>query len=119
MFRKTKLKVQIDSNEHEIDFHIIKGIGKPLIGRRSATDLGLLHTGIINECLSLDQINFVQENTQTIIRSFEDRFKGTGQLKDFQLDLQTDKSVTPVAQSLRQIPFKMKKQVEDKIDELE
>ena len=119
LFGKTKLKVQIGSNEHEIDFHIIKGTGKPLIGRKSAIDLGLLHIGIINDCLSLDQTSIAQENTETIIRSFADRFKGTGRLKDFQLDLQIDKSVTTVAQPLRQIPFKMKKQVEDKIDELE
>ena len=119
LFGKTKLRVQVGNSEHEIDFHIIKGTGRPLIGRKSATELGLLHIGIINDCASLDQANTPQENTDTIIRSFEDRFKGTGQLKDFQLDLQIDKSVTPVAQPLRQIPFKMKKQVEDKIDELE
>ena len=100
-------------------FHIIKGTGKPLIGRKSAIDLGLMHIGIINNYLSLDQTSITQENTETIIRSFADRFKGTGRLKDFQLDLQIDKSVAPVAQPLRQIPFKMKKQVEDKIDELE
>lgn len=69
--------------------------------------------------LSLDQTNISQENTNTIIRSFEDRFKGTGRLKHFQLDLHVDKSVTPVAQPLRQIPFKMGTQVENKIVELE
>ena len=69
--------------------------------------------------LSLDQANIPQENTDTIIRSFEDMFKGTGRLKDFQLDLHVDKSVTPVAQPLRQIPFKMRTQVENKIAQLE
>ena len=113
---KTKLKLQIGSTEHEINFEVIKGNGKPLIGRKSATEnrnSGLLHIGMVNS-LSLDQ-----ENTHSIVRSFEDRFKGTGRLKDFQLDLHVDKSVTPVAQPLRQIPFKMKQHVEDKIDDLE
>ena len=101
----------------KLNFEVIKGNGKPLIGRKSATELGLLHIGMVNS-LSLDQSN-TQENTDSIVRSFEDRFKGTGRLKDFQLDLHVDKSVTPVAQPLRQIPFKMKQHVEDKIDELE
>ena len=69
--------------------------------------------------LSTDQTNNSQENTESIVKSFEDVFKGTGRLKDFQLDLHVDKSVTPIAQPLRQTPFKMKKQIEDKIDELE
>ena len=69
--------------------------------------------------LATDQTNNSQENTETIVKSFEDVFKGTGRLKDFQLDLQVDKSVTPIAQRLHQTPFKMKKQIEDKIDELE
>ncbi|MCG8113721.1 MAG: RNase H-like domain-containing protein, partial [Candidatus Thiodiazotropha taylori] len=116
---KTKLKVQIGSSYHEIDFQVVKGSGKPLIGRKTATELGLLRIGVSNDCLSLEQSNISYGNTDTIIRSFQDRFKGTGCLKDFELDLQIDKSVTPVAQPLRQIPFKMKKQVEDKIDELE
>ena len=118
MLGKTKLKMQIGGTEREIDFQVIKGTGKPLIGRKSATKLGLLHIGMINTS-SLDQANIPQENTDTIIRSFEDRFKGTGRLKDFQLDFHVDKSVTPVAQPLRQIPFKMRTLVENKIAELE
>ena len=69
--------------------------------------------------LATDQTNNSQENTETIVKSFEDVLKGTGRLKDFQLDLHVDKSVTLIAQPLSQTPFKMKKQIEDKIDELE
>ena len=68
---------------------------------------------------STDETNNSQKNTESIVKSFEDVFKGTGRLKDVQLDLHVDKSVTPIAQPLRQTPFKMKKQIEDKIDELE
>ena len=52
------------------------------------------------------------ENTESIIMSFEDRIQGTGKLKDFQLKLHIDETVTPVAQTAHQIPFKMRKQVE-------
>ena len=58
---------------------MIIGKGKTLIGRKTATEFRLLHVGMLNS-LSQDQEN---ENTESIIRSFKDRFNGTGKLKDF------------------------------------
>jgi hypothetical protein len=49
---------------------------------------------------------------------YNDRFQGLGRIKDFKLKLYIDESVKPVAQNVR-IPYKMKKKVEIKIDELE
>ena len=114
MFGKTKLSVTVQDKQHEIEFHIIKGDGKPLIGHKTAIELGLLHIGTIHS------VNTVaNQNTDTIISSFKDRFEGLGKLKDFQLKLHIDKTVKPVAQPVRKIPFKMRKQVEAKIEELE
>ena len=112
---RTNVKINVGNSQHDVEFQVIKGKGKPLVGRKTATELGLLHVGMLNS-LSQEQAN---ENTESIIRSFEDRFQGTGKLKDFQLKLHIDETVTPVAQTSRQIPFKMRKQVEQKIDELE
>ena len=112
---RTNIKIKVGNSQHDVEFQVIKGKGKPLVGRKTATELGLLHVGMLNS-LSQEQAN---ENTESIIRSFEDRFQGTGMLKDFQLKLHIDETVTPVAQTSRQIPFKMRKQVKQKIDELE
>ena len=38
---------------------------------------------------------------------------------DFELNLNIDESVTPVAEPCRKVPFKMKTSIKDKIDELE
>ena len=111
MLGQTKLRLQIADSEHMVDFQVLKSKGKPIIGRKTATDLGLLHIGKVH--------SLAQENTDTIIKSFQDRFQGTGKLKEFQLDLHIDKTIPPVAQPLRQIPFKMRSLVEDKIKELE
>jgi hypothetical protein len=97
---KSTLKTRVNDKLTEIEFHIIAGTGKPLIGHKTATDLGLLHIGMLN---TLDV------NTDSTISSFKDRFTGLGKLKDFQLKLQIDESVQSVAQPVRKIPFKMRK----------
>ena len=46
-------------------------------------------------------------------------FTGLGKLKIFQLKLHVDEGVTPIAQAMRRIPFSMKQNVIDKLEELE
>ena len=51
--------------------------------------------------------------------SVSDRiFQGTGNLKDVEVTLEIDVSVTPVAQAPRRIPHNLKKKVSDKLQEL-
>ena len=50
---------------------------------------------------------------------YKDCFHGLGKLKDFQLGLHVDSSVKPVAQPVRRIPFSVRKQVDDKLKQLE
>jgi hypothetical protein len=80
-----------------------------LIGNKAATDLELLHIGMLN---TLDV------NTDNIISSFKDRCTGLGKLKDFQLKLHIGNSVQPVAQPVRKIPFKLRKRVQEQIKQL-
>ena len=46
-------------------------------------------------------------------------FSGLGKLKNYQLELNIDESVTPVAQPIRRIPFSRREKVEEKLRELE
>ena len=46
-------------------------------------------------------------------------FSGLGKLKNYQLELNIDESVTPVAQPIRRIPFSRREKVEEKVRELE
>lgn len=45
---KSTLKARVNDKLWKIEFHIIAGTGKPLIGHKTTTDLGLLHIGILN-----------------------------------------------------------------------
>lgn len=93
---KVDLNLTVGSKIHAVEFQVIPGKGRTLLGRKSATELGLLQIGLINtvsaECTNQGQ----SQECEAILRSFEDRFQGIGKLKDFQLKLHIDDSVTPV-----------------------
>jgi hypothetical protein len=42
------MNATLNSETCAIEFHVIAGNGKPLLGRKSATELGLLHIGSVN-----------------------------------------------------------------------
>ena len=111
---KATFPVKVGSKSLNVEFHIIKGSGKPLIRHKTATELGILRIGLPD-----DNIASVSSETESILRSFQDRFEGLGKLKDFQLKLYVDDNVKPVAQPARKIPFKMREKVESKLKELE
>ena len=64
------------------------------------------------------EANNVTHSSQ-ILDEFEDRFRGIGKLKDFQVELHIDKTVQPVPQSHRRIPFHIRKNVEKELQYLE
>ena len=45
---KTKMNATVNNETCAIEFHVIAGNGKPLLGRKSVTELGLLHIGSVN-----------------------------------------------------------------------
>ncbi len=82
------MSVKLNGEIRKIDFHIIDSKCVPLIGQQCAIEFGLLKI-----C-----VNSVEENENSvddILSEYSDRFQGLGKLKDFQLQLHVDKSVTP------------------------
>ena len=94
------------------EFIVIKGEHVPLLGKTTATKLGLLRLGP-------STINAVQENMETIIDKHRECFKGVGKLKDFQFDIKINSQVRPIVQSVRRLPFTVREAVEKKLQELE
>ena len=98
-----------------IKFYVIEGQSGCLLGKETAEKSGLITFNIP------DVVNIatdIHSDVNEIIRRYEPVFKGLGKLKDFQLKLHIEDSVHPVAQPLRRIPFLMRQQVDNKIDEL-
>lgn len=95
------------------EFIVVKGHGRTLLGRETAEELKLLRVGPV-------RVNtIVSEHTEIDIRKdFKDLFEGVGLLKDYDLSLNINEDVKPVAQQVRRIPFGLRDKVDEKLDEL-
>ena len=90
------------------EFVVIEGKGQTLLGRRTATELGVLQIGSLINSISSD-----------IVEEFKDSFTGVGKLKGNQLKLHVKEDVAPIVQPLRGPPFTLRDKIKKKLDELE
>ena len=98
----------------EADFVVIDGDGRTLLCRDTAEKLNLLRIGPIHSVNSVE----VETTDQDIRDKYKELFTGVGLLKGYELKLNVDTSVKPVAQPVRRIPFGVREKVEKKLDEL-
>jgi hypothetical protein len=115
--------VKFNGSSVRTNFLVVNSGSVPLIGYRTAVELGVLKM-----CDSPGEVNSVKigrESESAKSHDFDELrvkyskcFEGVGKLKDFQLDLHIDESVKPVAQPLRRLPYSLRKGVEKKLQEL-
>ena len=98
----------------EADFVVIDGDGRTLLCRDTAENLNLLRIGPIHSVNSVE----VETTDHDIRDKYKELFTGVGLLKGYELKLNVDTSVKPVAQPVRRIPFGVREKVEKKLDEL-
>ena len=98
------------------EFTVVKGTGRPLLGKKTAEKLKVLRVGpenVPNIC------SIVEEGCDQDIReSYADILTGVGKLKDYRLKLHINKEVKPVAQQVRTLPFGLRDKVDLKLDDL-
>ena len=107
-----KFETVIETHERVAcaEFYVVRKntkAGGSLICYKTAHELGLIKV-----------VNQVQ-NTESPINKYKDVFSGVGKMKNYQVKLHIDKTVKPVAQAHRRIPFHVRKQVESKLKEME
>ena len=91
------------------DFVVINGEGRSFLCRETAEKLGLLRLGPSHT------VNVV--NTEADIKDkYKELFNGVGLLRDYELKLNIDDSVKPVAQPVPRIPFGVREKVERKLE---
>ena len=104
------------------DLHVVKGNNVCLLSYETATNLGLVtvHVQQINSSKIPDANKQKRPLSLTgVLQKYPNLFNGIGQLKDFKLKLHIDKTVPPVAQPARKIPFHMRQKVKAAIEKLE
>ena len=90
----------------------IDGNGRPLLGRHMAEQLGVLRIGPV-------QANSISGKCTVtdIQKEYKELFEGVGLLKGYELKLNINEAVKPVAQPVRRIPFALRAKVDEKLDE--
>ncbi len=86
--------------QYVVDFVVIKGEGKTLLCRKTAEELNLLRVGPfqVNNMGNVHAGIDIQEK-------YKNLFTGVCLLVGYDLKLNIDESVTPVAQPIRRVPF--------------
>ena len=105
-----KCTVAVCDRSTRAEFLVIKGRGMSLLGKVTATELGVLKVGI--------NIAVVTTKAHDLKLQYPEVFGGVGKLKDKQISLDIDPTVKPVAQPYRRIPFNLREKVQDKTTEL-
>jgi len=88
--------------------HVLQGTHGSLLSFATANELGLVDI----------KVNNVTTHSN-VIEQYPTVFQGIGKLKDCEVKLHIDKSVPPVAQSARRIPFHLRKKVSAELKKLE
>ena len=102
-------RASVGEKSTETEVTVIEGRGTPLLGRETATNLGVLKIGTDIAAVA---------NELSLAEKYPSVFTGIGKIKNRQVKLHIDESVTPVAQPLRRTPYQLREKVENKIQEL-
>ncbi|MCG8032586.1 MAG: aspartyl protease family protein, partial [Candidatus Thiodiazotropha taylori] len=104
-----------DKMLENVEFIVLEGQGKPLLGRDTSLKLDVLKLGPFD----LNSISSSPMTKEQIIHKYSKCFEGFGKLKDFQLEIPIDSNIDPVIQNVRRVPFNLREKLGNKLDELE
>ena len=97
-------EVRAGKGREKAEFVVVKGRGVPLLGKQTATKLGMIKVGI--------DVGAVTSHAEQFRHEFPEVFTGLGKMKDTHITLHVDPSVTPVAQPLHGTPFLLREKLE-------
>ena len=107
-------EVSAGSNTARANFCVINGEGDPLLGKDTATSLGVLKIGIGIAAVSTDPKTI----GGILQQKYPNVFSGVGKLKDQEVQLHIYPKVKPVAKPMWRTLFSMRSKLEEKIKEL-
>ena len=94
-------------------FHVLSGAHGSLLSYSTAKELGLVNISL-NNIATTDVITL-----EKLMNKYPMVFQGIGKLKNYEVKLHIDTTVSPVAQPARRIPFHLRKKVTVELKKLE
>ena len=113
---RVRMRNPKNNKKYNAEFVVVKGDYTPLIGSRASQQMNLV-------TVQQDNIQQVTMNTASLTldqvkEEFGDVFKGQGCMEG-KLHLEIDKTVTPVINPPRRVPFALKEKLKSELDRLE
>jgi len=95
------------------DFVVIEGRGQPILGKKTAMELGVLRIGLPDHTC-----NKVSDTVTEFISCHSQLFEGVGKLENYELQLHINPEVRPVAQNARRVPYGLRDKVANELQNL-
>lgn len=112
---KFRANVASDHGASEETFYVAKGSSSSILSWMTSQKLNL-----IKAVSAIDQPSVsLPPGTPNFLKDFPDLTNGMGEYKGEPVRVHVDESIKPVAQPHRRIPFHVRKQVEEKLEQLE
>ena len=131
MYNKTeekpigKKRVQVvnprNGRKYSVEFVVVKGKGKPLLGLRASEQMQLI--SVVRQNIMAIQSEEPSQSktpltTESILKEYADVFRGEGKLEG-DLHLEIDPNVPPVQLPTRKVPIAIKEKLKEEMDRLE
>ena len=131
MYNKTeekpigKKRVQVvnprNGRKYSVEFVVVKGKGKPLLGLRASEQMQLISV-VRQNIMAIQSEEPSQSKTpltaESILKEHADVFRGEGKLEG-DLHLEIDPNVPPVQLPTRKVPIAIKEKLKEELDRLE
>ena len=104
------------------NFVIVPDSSVTILGRKDATNLNLLRIGPPPEntisAIAQGTNEESQKKLDNLLERYDHLFHGLGKLKDVEVKIHVDETITPVAQKARRLSILLQEQVDAEIDHL-
>ena len=109
---KFDVAVEFENNCTTSTIHVLQGNHGSLLSYKTASDLRVIDVRI-------KQVDHTPLAYKQLVQQYPNLFKGIGKLKNVEVKLHIDRTISLVAQPARRIPFHMRKCVAAELDSLE
>ena len=110
-----------NGRKYSVEFVVVKGKGKPLLGLRASEQMQLISV-VRQNIMAIQSEEPSQSKTpltaESILKEHADVFRGEGKLEG-DLHLEIDPNVPPVQLPTRKVPIAIKEKLKEELDRLE
>ena len=102
-----RVRSEITQAEMEVEFQVVEGDEETLLGCLESETLRLINFA--------HSVKEKTKNMETLMKEYQDVFKGIGKMKDTKINLHINHDITPIKQKVRRVPFHLRQKLEEEL----